>query len=247
MQIAATKHYRRLVDGLLSSTFERRPEVFEMLQYYASRSPSLLNEKSFYGEVCWITYSSGFRHDVVRKCWPRIRRALYDLDVRRIASEDDKMDKAAKRICEESGFRNYAKASWCVYNAKRVVEIEDEWDYRGGIRGFFERLANDSLVNQVRQAPVTVQELGLKGIGGTTIFHLLKNVGIDIFKPDIHVRRLLTNMKLVRSEDAPIEQISQAMVALSEASGYRITQVDTLLFAYGITVGDSPPRVTVSN
>ena len=244
MLVAGTEGYRNLVDDLLSVALEKRPDVIEMFSYYRSLSPSRLNERRFFTEVCWIGYSSGFRYDIVRKYWPKIREALYDFDVHRVAADVIEIRDAEERICEVSGFRNRSKASWCVVNAKRITDLEEDWKGIGGIKGFFEKLARDSLVNQVRSAPTTVQELGLKGIGETTIFHLMKNVGVDVFKPDIHIRRLLARMGLVSSETAPIEQVCRAMTFLSEASGYRVTQIDTILFAYGMGVGDFLPSQT---
>ena len=112
------------------------------------------------------------------------------------------------------------------------------WQDIGGVRGFFESLSADDPRELVRQVPAIIKQLGLKGIGKTTVFHLMKNVGIDIFKPDIHVRRLLTRMELIPQEDASLEEVCEAMVFLSAASGYKVSQVDTFLFAYGITIGD---------
>lgn len=228
-----------LVHRIVSQTLEKQPEMVRMFEYYENLSPDAVTQQSLFSEVCWIVYASGFRYSVVKKYWPALQRAFYDFDVRRFVGEDDSTSKAASRICKVSGFRNVSKATWCVENAIRISELDRELRRLGGIRGFFELMSTKSAEELVQLAPQTISDLGLKGIGKTTIFHLLKNVGIDIFKPDIHVRRLLVRMKLTRKEDATPEDICRAMHFLSSVSGYRISQLDTFLFAYGVVIGDN--------
>ena len=60
----------------------------------------------------------------------------------------------------------------------------------------------------------------------------MKNVGFDIFKPDIHVRRLLTNLKLVPVESST-HDICEAMMLLSSQSGLKVVELDTLFFIFG--------------
>lgn len=233
------------MQNLRALVLKKDPGISKLLEYYGEATPSSLNAKRLFTEVCWIVYCSGFRYNVVRKFWPSITKAFYGFDVYRVVEESHETYDAALRICEVSGFRNRSKAAWCVENARRILPLENEWVDQGGIRGFFEHLSNQKVSSLVQRAPALVQELGFKGIGRITIFHLMKNVGIDIFKPDIHVRRLLTDMKLISNEKADPEEICEAMTFLSTSSGYKISQVDTLLFAYGITIGDRVPTLLV--
>jgi len=241
---AAREHYQGLVAELLSCVLSRQPSIVRMLDFYEGLTPSSITGRRLFTEVCWIGYSAGFRYSVVMKYWPRITGALYNFNLDRVAAREVTVSEAASRICEASGFRNMSKASWCVENARRIPELDEEWSDIGGIRGFFELLATERPDRLVKSAPAIVDQLGLKGIGRTTIFHLLKNVGIDIFKPDIHVRRLIAHMDLVSSEDATPSEICDAMMFLSSVTGYRVSQLDTFLFAYGVVVGDDIPSVS---
>lgn len=229
-----------LVYELVSRTLEIRPSIASMYDYYESLTPSTVTPRRFYAEVCWVVYSSGFRNSIVSRYWPRIRRAFYGFDVSRVASFESVVE-SAEQVCENSGFRSPIKATWCIENARRIVQIDAEWETHGGIRGYFQELSSRPLSELVQTAPSIIDELNLKGIGTTTVFHLLKNMGLDVFKPDIHVRRLVAQMKLTLDEDAPIDKICEAMTLLSSATGYSVSQLDTFLFAYGIVVGDSIP------
>jgi 3-methyladenine DNA glycosylase Tag len=241
LKTASIEHYQMLVHRIVSHTLERRPEMASMFEYYENLSPDVITQQSLFSEVCWIVYASGFRYAVVKKFWPALQRAFYDFDVPRIAEEGDLVSKAASRICEVSGFRNMVKAAWCVENAKRLYELDGNLCHLGGIRGFFQLMSMKSAEELVELAPQTISDLGLKGIGKTTIFHLMKNVGIDIFKPDIHVRRLLAKMELISHQNAPVSELCKGIVFLSTVSGYCISQLDTFLFAYGVTIGDHLP------
>ena len=241
MERVSASRYRTVVEDMVSSMLERRPELQRMLEFYDGRSPALLTPRRLFAEVCWIGYASGFRYTIVERYWPRISKALYGFDVYRVASLEGSTGEGARRICRLSGFGNLSKASWCIENAKRISSLEQRWADTGGIRGFFESISQQPIESVVTEAPQIVRMLGLKGIGETTVFHLMKNVGIDIFKPDIHVRRLLANMGLTSSEWASASEVSEAMVCLAAISGYKVSQLDTFLFAYGMMVGDKLP------
>lgn len=61
----------------------------------------------------------------------------------------------------------------------------------------------------------------LPWIGGITAFHVVKNFGADVAKPDVHLQRL-----------ADLEGVTpqQLCARLSRETGYRIATVDTLLW-----------------
>ena len=155
---------------MITRTLEKQPEMAQMFDYYEGLSPTRLTCEGIFSEVCWIVYSSGFRYSVVRKYWPALRKALYDFDICLAAGEGMEVSKAASRICEVSGFRNMSKAAWCVENARRIDELEGEFDHCGGIRGFFRLMAERNVSELVATAPQTIRELRLKGIGGDNRF-----------------------------------------------------------------------------
>lgn len=211
-----------------------------MLQYYDSLNPMEITNTRILTELSWVAYSSGFRHDVVKKHWPAISQAFNGFEISKVASLYEDMENEAGRICRECGFNNQKKAMWCIQNARRIIELDSEKKAWGGLAGYLMELSAKSTYDLVRLAPFLVEELKFKGIGSTTIFHLMKNLGIDIFKPDIHVRRTLAKLGLTREEDASTVDICRAMLLLSRVSQMRITELDTLLFEYGRMTGDVP-------
>jgi hypothetical protein len=208
------------------------------MHFYKDIDVNRLKLDDIYSEICWIVYNSGFKLEIVSKYWPKISRELLYFDVDRVFNESVNNPQFVHTICYNSGFNSVKKAEGCVFNSGRLIEIESSLALAGGIRGFFiqlSQLPNDALLDRI---PFIADYLHLKGIGKVTIYHLLKNMGVDIFKPDIHVCRMLTRLNLINQENT-ISDISQIMIKLSRKSGLSLCELDTLLFNYGKISGDS--------
>jgi len=172
--------------------------------------------------------------------WPGISRAFSNFEVRKVAEGSCNQPNYANQICRQANFNNLAKASWCLFNAHRILELEHDMAESGGIQGYFTTLNCQSAVDIIRIVPDIMAALRFKGIGQVTIFHLLKNVGIDIFKPDIHVCRILARLGITRSEHDSIGRVCCAMELLSRSSGMSLCELDTLLFCFGKLGADLP-------
>jgi 3-methyladenine DNA glycosylase Tag len=227
------------VQKIISWVLKECPDATELISYYNNLSPTRVSNKDILAELSWIVYASGFRFDVIRRYWRRISEAFHEFDVVQVALLSEDLEKHAQDICCRSGFKNYRKAKWCIQNAQRIMELDREMKQKGGLRGYFVELSTIDTLELVKLAPSLLEKLRFKGIGTTTIFHLMKNVGIDIFKPDIHVCRILGRLGLINQEKASILDICQAMLFLSSKYGIRISELDTLLFVYGKTTADN--------
>ena len=61
----------------------------------------------------------------------------------------------------------------------------------------------------------------LPWIGPVTQFHLAKNLGVDVAKPDVHLERLA---------DAEGISVAKLCARLARQTGYRVTTIDTILW-----------------
>lgn len=222
---------------LRSQVLGHSPEFAEFLNFYKGIRVNALTQDEIYAQVCWVVYSTGFRYKVVRKYWPAIGRALCYFDVTRVAELAKNLECAALKICEQSNFNNLRKAKWCVVNARRMQELSQDGRFPDGLKSLLVQLSEKRSFEIIELTPKMITQLRLLGIGPTTIFHLLKNVGIDVFKPDRHLRRLLSAFRLV-SPDATVAQICEAMEELSVITGMSINEIDSTLFFYGQSRGD---------
>lgn len=238
---------RSVIESMLEYVVTRLPDASTMLRYYDGLDPMTITSTEILAELSWVVYSSGFRHEVVKKYWPGISQAFNGFEVAEVASLYEDMENEARRICSSSGFNNKKKAMWCIQNARRIIELDSEKGAVGGLAGYLAQLSRRNTYDLMHLAPYLVEEFRFKGIGNTTIFHLMKNLGIDVFKPDIHVRRTLTKLGLTREENAATADICRAMFLLSQASQMRIIELDTLLFEYGRMTRDIlVPEITAA-
>lgn len=230
---------RTIIDCLLEYTLRECPELNELIKFYSDIRPENMTNRRIFTELSWIVYSSGFRFDIVKKYWSSLREAFHEFNIPEVAQWFNDLGTETRRICRESGFRNQKKARWCIENAKRIIELDHEMKHLGGLKGYFIETSRMDTFELVKSVPIIIQDLGFKGIGKTTVFHLLKNVGIDIFKPDIHVRRTLARLGLIKCEHVSTTEICIAMTFLSWVSNMKISELDTLLFVYGRATGDN--------
>ncbi len=226
------------VQSMIAWVRNECPNALELISFYSNLSTTKITNREILAEVSWIVYAGGFRYDVIQKYWGRISEALHKFEVSEVALLAENLEEQAKEVCRKSGFKNLRKAKWCIQNAQRIVELDNELENKGGLKGYFVELSKIDAYELVSMAPLVLDELRFKGIGKITIFHLLKNVGIDIFKPDIHVCRILSRLGLIDEQNASMLEICEAMCSLSTHHGIKLSELDTLLFVYGKTTSD---------
>lgn len=95
-------------------------------------------------------------------------------------------------------------------NARKAASIDDIWNRRAALFDGY-RAANDK---------VAYCE-SLPHIGAITKFHLAKNFGAQVAKPDVHLQRLANR------EGTTAQALCER---LSLASGYKVATVDVLLW-----------------
>jgi 3-methyladenine DNA glycosylase Tag len=229
-----------VVENMLLHTLRECPDTLDLMNFYGDLKPENLTNDFILRELTWIAYAGGFRYDVVRKYWPKITNAFFKFDVMQVALLSGDLDKHAQDICQESGFKNLRKARWSILNAQRILELDCELREFGGLKGYFVNLSKLGIGEIVRLTPSILNQLKFKGIGQTTIFHLLKNMGIDIFKPDIHVCRILDRLGLI-ADGASIYEVCEAMRSLALSYNIKVSELDTLFFVYGKTNADFIP------
>jgi hypothetical protein len=103
----------------------------------------------------------------------------------------------------------------------KAAAIEEIWRERATLMGLY--LSADDKLAFCESLP---------WIGGITKYHLAKNFGADVAKPDVHLQRL------AQREGCSAQELCER---LAEATGWRVATVDTLLWrACANGVIDSP-------
>ncbi len=165
-----------------------------------------ITESVFLQEAAWVILSAGMREQVVRQRFPRVAEAFLNWssaeDILRVKDQCSRSALAA--------FNHPAKISAITWVAEMVAR-----------RSFC----------AVRAALETggVEMLGrLPYIGPVTKFHLAKNLGLDVAKPDRHLMRL--------SESAGCSSPQRLCQLIATVTGDRVPTVDIVLWRYATIV-----------
>lgn len=168
-----------------------------------------LTEARFLSEAAWVVLSSGMREAVVRRIFPAISAAFAHFASARAAlgsamggGRDD-----ALRV-----FRHEQKIDAIVTIAEHVDDL--------GLEGVAECLRNEG----------TAYLQTLPYIGPVTSFHLAKNLGHNVAKPDRHLVRIA----LVFGYDDP----QMLCTDLSQFLGEPISVIDIVLWRYATIRAD---------
>lgn len=158
-----------------------------------------VDEQLFLGEYCWVVFASGFKNAIVREKFPGIEAAFHGFDPDRIA--------AMGAVDPETlPIRHAGKVNGFI-NGCRAIAAE-------GFDAFKQRIAADG--------PDVLEEL--PWIGPTTKSHLAKNIGFNMYKPDIWL------VRCAKACDATVAELVAYLVdAFPPVEEH---EVDTILWTY---------------
>jgi endonuclease III len=167
-----------------------------------------VNEGTFIRELAWVVLSSGMRERVVRNLFDDISRCFFNWgSAERIAANEDKCFHEAIRY-----FNNKPKISAIIKAAQKINSL-----------GF------SRLKMMIRENPVeTLQDFPY--IGPITVYHLAKNIGLPVAKPDRHLTRI-ANME-------GYSDVQEFCNEISRLTGDGIAVVDIVLWRFATINSD---------
>ena len=134
-----------------------------------------VTEQYLLREVAWVVLSSGMRESVVRGCFPGITAAFCHW---RSATEINQQSRTCRRQALKV-FGHQLKINAIIETARRVSTA--------GFQSVKRRIREDG-IEYLRT---------FSYIGPTTVYHLAKNLGLDVAKPDRHLRRIAHSLGFV--------------------------------------------------
>lgn len=161
-----------------------------------------VSESAFLREAAWVILSAGMRESVVRRCFEPISSAFL--------SWRSAVDIVRRR-------QSCVRRALCVFRHPAKIEAIGEIAAVVALDGFSE------LRDRVRRQGVgELQRLPF--IGPVTQFHLAKNLGLDVVKPDRH---------LVRMAHAAGFAEPEGMCRLvADITGDRLATIDVVLWRF---------------
>lgn len=143
--------------------------IKEQIEYFRSLYPGWCNDQEFLGEVAWVIYNSGMKNTVIGQKWPGIKKAFWGFNPDLIVLTKKKSIKDALRVISHEG-----KASAVVATAQKVIQDKP-------IRKKLKSMTEEEALAYFQTYPF---------VGPVTKYHLARNCGFDVVKPDLHMERL---------------------------------------------------------
>ncbi len=128
----------------------------------------LITERNFIEEYVWVVLASGMNDKVIRKIFPQVKKALFDFE-------------SSTKICQHRDL--------CFANALTII------NHKGKINAILNTI-NYIHLNSFKHIKKRIAEEGINYIqtfpfmGKATSYHLAKNLGLDVAKPDRHLIRI---------------------------------------------------------
>ena len=191
-----TEHYLTARETLFSLGFADEVEWQESLDL------TRLSEREFLKQAAWVILCSGFREAVVRELFPRISCAFFDW-----AAAENIVRR--RRTCERNALR--------VFDYPKKIKA---------IASLSERVADEGFTTiRAKIASYGVDFLQtFQFIGPVTSYHLAKNIGLDLVKPDRHLTRL--------AQAAGFDSPQDLCRAIADLTGDKLAVIDIVFWRY---------------
>jgi hypothetical protein len=161
-----------------------------------------LTESTFLREIAWVILTCGMKESIIRNRFGAISNCFFDWsDAKIIIKNREKCTTDALKI-----FNNSAKIS-AILNSALVIE----------------KIGFDKLKQKIKVNPIeTLRQFEF--IGPVTVYHLAKNIGLPVAKPDRHLLRIAQMEKY--------QDVQTFCTDLSNISGDSISVVDIVLWRF---------------
>jgi N-glycosylase/DNA lyase len=158
------------------------------------------SESDLLGELAWVVLCSGFKESVVRRIFGKISLCFFDwVSAAKITQHATLCVATALDV-----FRSKPKIAAIVHSAA-LIEANG-----------FKSVRRDIITNPIHSLQM------FPFIAEITAFHLAKNLGFDVSKPDRHLQRL--------SARHGYSNVQDFCSTLARVSGESIRNIDTLLW-----------------
>jgi DNA-3-methyladenine glycosylase I len=225
------KIYQLMFDKLMEIQEDKKFD--EIVADLKVRTYKGKNDDWFYERLVWSVLKSGFNASIIDKRLKNIGEQLSGFHTEKVAgfkqATIQKMVNSNRFLC---GKRGTSKVRACVDDAKVMQQLSNQY-------GSFERYLESFEPNKSQGLLLLRSDLikRFDYIGKTTVNHFLKDIGFDVVKDDVHVRRILFRLRLTSSQRAPYTEVCNVSKRIAEAAGERLSLVDEVIWRYGSGVG----------
>jgi len=158
-----------------------------------------MNDRELLQTYAWVVFSSGMRNAVIEAKWREITKAFRDFNPPKIAEDLDAVRRNALNV-----FRHYKKVDAVIQMTQLLLK---------------EGLA---LRSEIKEDPLNAL-YRLPFIGKVNRYHLARNLGFNVIKPDRHLVRLASKYEMTPFELCEL---------IHQKTGRRLATIDAILWRY---------------
>ena len=209
IQMKATQREAAIVQGYLFAKLEVLRSQYSSELICAKPSPDEISESRFLRELAWVILSAGMADRVIRSKFPGISTAFLDWDSARAISFN--AEKCIANALEH--FRHQGKVRAIASAAEKLSSVS----------------SFDVIRLQILRDPIQ-QLQSFAYIGPITAFHIAKNMGFPVAKPDRHLERL--------ARSSGFESVKEFCGTIASYLGEDIRLVDSVLWRFATMHND---------
>lgn len=182
--------------------------------WQASLDFEAIGESDLLKESAWVILCSGFKESVIRKKFNYLSLCFCDW-------QSAKEIVANKNVCRETALRSFGHKG----KIEAILQLAELVEKKGFLK--LKQEIRHSPLESLRQIPY---------IGNITAWHLAKNLGIPVAKPDRHLVRLANIMGY--------KDVQRFCGDVAKISGDSIQVVDIIFWRYAALGGGITTRLT---
>ncbi len=187
-------------------------------------------DNELYWKLVQVIFYSGMTAATVTAKLPAIKKHLFDYKSVKEYREED-----VKHIMSDKGIIRYEnKIRGCIKNAQRFDNIVKRYGSFAGYVESFGDLNKESVLTALKEDLIQ-----FKFIGPVTAYHFMLDMGLNVWKPDRVICRILYRLGLIDNE----KNIAKAVRVGREISnkvGLPIRYVDIVFVKYGQEGAEEP-------
>ena len=167
-----------------------------------------LTESTFLREHAWVTLSSGMKEKVVRTIFQRFSQIFYNWKSAEVIMKNE-------HLCRDAAFAIFAnnKKIEAILQTSRIISTD----------GF------EEVKRSIMENPEKIL-MEFPYIGPVTYYHLAKNIGLHVAKPDRHLSKLARELN--------ISSVQTLCSYIGKRTGDIIPVVDIVLWRYATITED---------
>ncbi len=181
------------------------------------------NDNDIFWIIVSVVFYSGFKAGIASSKLPMIKKYLGDYKATKEYTKSD-----VNRILEDPGIiHNQKKIQACISNAKRFSRLVEKF---GSFIPFLEssgNLSDDAVLEIVRD-----KLMQFDFIGPITAYHVMLDLGLNVWKPDRVICRILERLGLISDRNNTEEAIKVGKLFTIEI-GLPIRYIDIIMVKYG--------------